>query len=235
MQIRIDRIRDALAFGAGRPYEAARRVCVVSRAELLGLEAGNALLKSLEEPGRYLHWILATSRPEALPVTILSRCARAPVAPLSRAERLAAWRERGFSAEDAEDLSNLEPAPENAGEALTAYRNARAEVVSALEAGLLGRKLVPLLLLADRQARSDGAESKLLSELLADSAIASATSSEVVRHRAVAGVTREIGQRLPAEALRFAALLAVDAPPDTRRGNRRMHYEKVLLQLYLQI
>ena len=74
------------------------------RAELLGLEAGNALLKALEEPGRHLHWILTTTRPEALLPTILSRCAMAPIPSPSRGQRRAVWRERGFSAEEAEDL-----------------------------------------------------------------------------------------------------------------------------------
>src|SRR5206468_3033411 len=51
VQIRVDRVREALAFSAGRPYESARRVARIARADLLGVEAGNALLKSLEEPG----------------------------------------------------------------------------------------------------------------------------------------------------------------------------------------
>jgi DNA polymerase-3 subunit delta' len=105
VQIRVDRVREAILFSAGRPYEAARRVVVVPQAELLGLEAANALLKSLEEPGRHLRWILATTRPEALPSTVLSRCvvARIPAAP--REERLAAAREQGLSSEAAEDFA----------------------------------------------------------------------------------------------------------------------------------
>jgi DNA polymerase-3 subunit delta' len=53
VQIRIDGVREALVFGAGKPYESSRRVAVVSRAELLGQEAANALLKTLEEPGSF--------------------------------------------------------------------------------------------------------------------------------------------------------------------------------------
>jgi hypothetical protein len=231
--IRIDRVREALAFGAGRPYEAPRRVAIVSRAELLGPEAGNALLKSLEEPGAHFRWILTTARPEALLPTILSRCAAAPVASPSRADQRAAWLQRGFSAEDAEDLSLFEPEPEEAAESLGAYRQARSEAIAALEAALLRRRLVPLLHLADRLARADEPVARLLSELLADAAISAATSTEILRHRAVAGVTRELGRVLPAEALRRAAVTAADVPPDIRRGNRRLHYERVLLELFL--
>jgi len=231
--IRVDRIREALAFGAGRPYEATRRVAIVSRAELLGLEAGNALLKALEEPGRHLHWILTATRPETLLPTILSRCATISVPPPPRAERRARWRERGFSAEDAEDLALAEPQAQAAAEFLESYRQARTEVANALEAGLLGRRLASLLVLADRLARADETAARLLSELLADAAVSGATSADLLRHRAVAGITRELGRRFSSDVLARAALTAADAPPDVRRGNRRLHYEKVLLELYL--
>src|SRR5262245_54792536 len=91
VQIRVDRVREAIVFAAGRPYEARRRVAAVLRAELLGAEAGNALLKSLEEPGSLFHWILTTSRPEALLPTIRSRCAVTRVEPPEAAERIARW------------------------------------------------------------------------------------------------------------------------------------------------
>ena len=107
VSIKIDRVREALAFAAGRPYEARRRVVLLLKAEKLGVEAGNALLKSLEEPGTHLHWILTTARPEALLPTIRSRCVTLPVPPSSRGERVAAWTDLGFSAEDAEDLARI--------------------------------------------------------------------------------------------------------------------------------
>jgi DNA polymerase III delta subunit-like protein len=233
VQIRIDRIREALLFAAGRPYEAARRVAVVSRAEMLGVEAGNALLKSLEEPGRFLRWILTTSRPEALLPTILSRCVALPVALASPARVRGEWRERGFSAEDAEDLALLRPPAADAAAALAAYREARSQAVSALEAGLVRRDLAVLLMLADRMARAAALEGRLLADLLADAAVSASSTAEALRHRAVAGSARELGRRLPQDVLREAALRAADAPPDVRRGNRRLHFERVLLDLYL--
>jgi hypothetical protein len=90
-----------------------------------------------------------------------------------------------------------------------------------------------LLLLADRLGRADTSDSRLLAELLADAAVAAMGGGEVVRHRGVAGATSEIGRRLPFDAIRRAALKAADAPPDTRRGNRRLHFEHLLIQLYL--
>jgi len=236
VQIRIDRIRDALAFGAGRPYESARRVAIISRAQLLGLEAGNALLKSLEEPGGRFHWILTTSRPEMLLPTILSRCVTALVAAPSRAERATAWRSRGFSEEDADDFSLLagqeEEAEEKAPLLLEGFRRRRAEILRALEEGLARRQIGSLLLLAETLAHEDPTEAALLSEILADAAVAADTSAELLRHRGAAGAIRELSRQRPAAALRRAALKAADAPPDVRRGNRRLHYESLLLELF---
>jgi hypothetical protein len=54
-----------------------------------------------------------------------------------------------------------------------------------------------------------------------------------MRHRALAGPIGEIGRSRPGEALQAAALRAADAPPDSRRGNRRLHFESLLLTLLL--
>ncbi len=59
-------------------------------------------------------------------------------------------------------------------------------------------------------ARAEPPHARLLSEILADAAISGSISADVLRHRAVAGASREIGRRVPADALRRAALKAVD-------------------------
>jgi DNA polymerase III delta subunit-like protein len=233
VQIKVERVREALAFGAGRPYEAARRVILVTRAEMLGLEAANALLKSLEEPGARLRWILTTTRPEALLATIRSRCVAVALPRSGPAGRTALLRERGLSAEDAADLAQLvtddEPAPDLAG-----LRELRARIAAALEAGLCERRLPALLLLAEQAAaRGQVAGARLTAELLADAALAGSGAGDFVRHRALAGKLTEIARRVPPAALRRAALAAADAPPDTRRGNKRLHFEQLLLDLYL--
>lgn len=232
VQIRVDRIREAILFGAGRPYEAARRVVVLTQAELLGLEAANALLKSLEEPGAHVHWILTTTRPESLPPTVLSRCASASIPAASRAERIAAAAASGLSEEDAVDQTAFALDLEDAEEGdLESLRQQRSRILGALKASLTGRRVAPLILLADDLARADNRHSRLLADLLADGALAAA-GGDVQRHRAVAGATAEIARRFPFDALRRAVLKAADAPPDTRRGNRRLHFENVLLELY---
>jgi DNA polymerase-3 subunit delta' len=235
--IKIDRVREALAFAAGRPYEARRRVVLLLKADKLGVEAANALLKALEEPGAHVHWILATTRPESLLPTILSRCVTVPVPPPSRGKRVAAWTELGFSSEDSEDLARMaenedEPDGDPAGR-LAAFRERRERVVLALQAGVAQNRPGPLVMLADELGRAEAPHPELLSEVLADAALAAAGSGERMRHRALAGPIAEIGRSRPGEALQAAAIRAADAPADSRRGNRKLHFESLLLTLLL--
>ncbi len=232
VQIRIDAVREGVQFGAGKPYESARRVAIVTRADLLGVEASNALLKSLEEPGGHFHWILTTTRAEALLPTIRSRCVAVPLAPESRSDRAADWVARGFPPGDAEELAGLEPVTvEEAPALLEAHRKWRDDLLLALERGTAERRIAPLLLLAEALAHAPAERARLLPELLADAAVAAGASSDLLRHKAVAGAIHALARRLEPDALQRAALKAADAPPDNRRGNKRLHYESVLLEL----
>lgn len=58
------------------PTHLARKVYIIDEVHMLTTEAFNALLKTLEEPPSYVIFILATTEPEKLPETILSRCQR---------------------------------------------------------------------------------------------------------------------------------------------------------------
>ncbi len=235
VQIRIDRVREALSFAAGRPYEAPRRVALISRADLLGLEAANALLKSLEEPGPRTHWVLTTTRPQVLPSTILSRCVVVRVPAPSFGQRVRTWRERGFSQEEAADLALfLSQEEEPDLERLAAARERRERVLSGLLSAFGTGKLAALLLLAESLAAADPEESHLLAEILADAALLSGGGQpDSLRHRAAAGPLRKLTASLPPASLREAALAAAHPPADSRQGNRRLHFESLLLELYL--
>ena len=52
------------------------KVYIIDEAHMLSKSANNALLKTLEEPPAHVVFILATTEPQALPATILSRCQR---------------------------------------------------------------------------------------------------------------------------------------------------------------
>ncbi len=56
------------------PLRGGRRVWILDEAHMLSRAAANALLKTLEEPPPGLLFVLATTEPEKLPATVLSRC-----------------------------------------------------------------------------------------------------------------------------------------------------------------
>lgn len=58
------------------PARAKYKVYIVDEVHMLSKQAFNALLKTLEEPPKHLIFILATTEPEKLPQTIISRCQR---------------------------------------------------------------------------------------------------------------------------------------------------------------
>lgn len=87
--MRIDQIRALCNTLALKPYEAGLRLAILKDAQALNPEAGNALLKVLEEPpDRTILILTATQISDLLP-TIVSRCRRVPFNPLGR-ETLAA-------------------------------------------------------------------------------------------------------------------------------------------------
>lgn len=66
-------IRDEVSF---LPTLAKYRVYIIDEVHMLSTGAFNALLKTLEEPPAHVKFILATTEPQKLPATILSRCQR---------------------------------------------------------------------------------------------------------------------------------------------------------------
>ena len=66
-------LRDAVKFA---PASMRSKVYIIDEAHMLTKEGANAFLKTLEEPPEWAVFILATTAPESLPPTILSRCQR---------------------------------------------------------------------------------------------------------------------------------------------------------------
>lgn len=72
----IDEMRALRDTVAQLPTVARTKVYIIDEAHMLTKEAANALLKTLEEPPEHVVFILATTEPERLPATIISRCQR---------------------------------------------------------------------------------------------------------------------------------------------------------------
>ncbi len=66
-------IKDEISF---LPTSSKYRVYIIDEVHMLSMGAFNALLKTLEEPPSHVKFILATTEPQKLPATIISRCQR---------------------------------------------------------------------------------------------------------------------------------------------------------------
>ncbi|AGS06999.1 DNA polymerase III subunit gamma/tau [Candidatus Profftella armatura] len=56
------------------PINARYKIYVIDEVHMLTHHAFNAMLKTLEEPPKYIKFILATTEPQKIPITVLSRC-----------------------------------------------------------------------------------------------------------------------------------------------------------------
>jgi DNA polymerase III subunit gamma/tau len=87
----IDEIRDLLERAAYKPSVGRFKIFMIDEAHQLTKDSFNALLKTLEEPPEYLKFVLATTDPEKMLPTVLSRCLQfnlRPMAPEVVAEHL---------------------------------------------------------------------------------------------------------------------------------------------------
>lgn len=72
----VDNIRDIIDDVQYPPQKAKYKVFIIDEVHMLSIGAVNAFLKTLEEPPSRVVFILATTDPQKLPITILSRCQR---------------------------------------------------------------------------------------------------------------------------------------------------------------
>ncbi len=72
----VDNVRSLIEQAQFAPLELKYRVFIIDEVHMLSNAAFNALLKTLEEPPKHVLFILATTEPQKLPATIVSRCQR---------------------------------------------------------------------------------------------------------------------------------------------------------------
>ena len=87
----VDEIQQLLEQAAYKPVQGRFKVFMIDEVHMLSNTAFNAMLKTLEEPPEYLKFVLATTDPHKVPVTVLSRCLQfnlRPMAPETIVEHL---------------------------------------------------------------------------------------------------------------------------------------------------
>ena len=72
----VDNVRELIEQAQFAPLQLKYRVFIIDEVHMLSTAAFNALLKTLEEPPKHVIFILATTEPQKLPATIISRCQR---------------------------------------------------------------------------------------------------------------------------------------------------------------
>lgn len=71
---RVDEMRQLLENAVYAPTRGRYKVYVIDEVHMLSNSAFNAMLKTLEEPPEHIKFVLATTDPQKIPVTVLSRC-----------------------------------------------------------------------------------------------------------------------------------------------------------------
>ncbi|WP_256327637.1 DNA polymerase III subunit gamma/tau [Nitrosospira sp. Nl5] len=70
----VEKMRDLLENALYAPTVARYKIYIIDEVHMLSKSAFNAMLKTLEEPPEHVKFILATTDPQKIPVTVLSRC-----------------------------------------------------------------------------------------------------------------------------------------------------------------
>jgi DNA polymerase-3 subunit gamma/tau len=70
----VDNMRELLENALYAPTAGRYKVYIIDEVHMLSRNAFNAMLKTLEEPPQHVKFILATTEPQRVPVTVLSRC-----------------------------------------------------------------------------------------------------------------------------------------------------------------
>ncbi len=70
----VDNMRELLENALYAPTSARYKIYIIDEVHMLSKSAFNAMLKTLEEPPAHVKFVLATTDPQKIPVTVLSRC-----------------------------------------------------------------------------------------------------------------------------------------------------------------
>ncbi len=106
----VDEVQSLLEQAVYKPVQGRFKVFMIDEVHMLTGHAFNAMLKTLEEPPEYLKFVLATTDPQKVPVTVLSRCLQfnlRPMAPETVQEHLARVLEQEAVPADAQALRLL--------------------------------------------------------------------------------------------------------------------------------
>src|SRR5438270_1503801 len=103
----VDQVEEMMKEAFTSPFEAERKVIVLTEADRMNEPAANKLLKTLEEPPARTHFLLLSEAPDELLPTVRSRCQRIDFAALSDADVVAALVAAGVESQAAAGAARL--------------------------------------------------------------------------------------------------------------------------------
>lgn len=106
-QIAVGSVRELRERLVQSAHQGQYRVAIVEPAEAMNVNAANALLKTLEEPGPATVLLLVSSRPQAIAVTVRSRCQQVPFHAPPAAEALTYLQQQGADPQLAQEALQL--------------------------------------------------------------------------------------------------------------------------------
>ena len=225
----VDEMQSLLEQAVYKPVQGRFKVFMIDEVHMLTGHAFNAMLKTLEEPPDYLKFVLATTDPQKVPVTVLSRCLQfslRPMAPETVREHL-------------QTVLAAEQITSDVGALRLLARAARGSMRDALSltdqaiafgAGRLDEAMVRQMLgsvdesyvfqLIDALAQGDGAAVCALCEVLRTHGLSAAAALEdmaaVLQRMAVCQVSAGAGDDTDPDAARIAELAAILPPDETQ-------------------
>lgn len=143
-RIGIDQVREVIRQAQFVAVQGERKVCLIPQSEALTAEAGNALLKVMEEPPRDLAFVLLAEHPSDLLPTIVSRSQLVRIAPPDNRGQLTELQAAGYASDEAKRLLRLAPRPRD----IAPFLRSRIDFDHQLDAvaqELRGAPVVPLV------------------------------------------------------------------------------------------
>lgn len=207
--IKIEQARAVVEFASQSAQMQGHRVVVLTPADALNTAAANALLKTLEEPGRDTLFLLLTDRPAGLLATIRSRCQLLPM-PQAELAPLQDWLlGQGVPAAQLQTLWSLaRGAPERVvALAETVWFKARHDVLQALQ-GVAERRLAPLQAASGLASLPADDQAQAWHSLLDDAVMQQVDPETVMANQDLAAGLQQLGARVGSQAL-LQALAAV--------------------------
>lgn len=233
--IKVDQVRELQRELALRPYQARKKACIIEDADRMNPAAGNAFLKTLEEPPGDALLVLLTTHGEGILPTIRSRCQTLRFPPLSTETVASLLQETGTDEEQARMAAalaggSLSRAREIAGAERLQMRRTLLERTSRLSC----REIFTLLETAedyarDRETAADAVD--MLKLFWRDILLFRAGSSEMA-NLDLQPLVRELSERMSTEQiLEKLERIAAASHALARNVNPRLALEVLFMEL----